>query len=235
MAGLIARRGYSPIPICRPRVVTGRRLSSRTVSGGRATAPVGGQSSGPGIGGKVNTVVSGPQVLPFPGPVPAYIPPEVDMDAVQAQVAADGVSAPASEEAGLQQVVADARSAGIDLKVVVIEANPPIDTPLRDIATVVGQSHPGATVLVLSPSFAGTYSPTFDRVTLEAGEDLAKTGNPVQSAQNFVSQLNTPDFPWTALTVVLCLAVTLAAVLTRFLQVASKREFPETSGVEVGI
>lgn len=57
---------------------------------------------------------------------------------------------------------------------------------------MVAQSHPDATVLVLSPSFAGTHSQVFDRVTLEAGEDLAKTGNPVQSAQNFVDQLNTP-------------------------------------------
>ena len=49
-------------------------------------------------------------------------------------------------------------SKGIDLKIVVIEQNPPIDTPLRDIATEVGQAYPGSTVLVLSPSYAGTYS-----------------------------------------------------------------------------
>ena len=58
---------------------------------------------------------------------------------------------------------------------------------------------------------------------LEAGEDLAKTGNPAQSAQNFVSQLNTPIFPWTGLTIGLTLAVLLAAVVTRILQVRSKR------------
>ncbi len=172
--------------------------------------------------------MSGPETLPLVPlsplvPVfPAYIPPDVDIDAVQAAVAADGVSAPPADEAGLQQVVAEAQQQGIDLKVVVIDRNPPIDTPLRDIATVVAQANPGATVLVLSPSYAGTYSPTFDRVTLEAGEDLAKTGNPVQSAQNFVSQLNTPDFPWTPLAIVLTLGVFLAAVLTRILQVRAK-------------
>ena len=55
----------------------------------------------------------------------------------------------------------------------------------------------------MSPSFAGTYSPTFDRVTLEAGQDVAKTGDPVQSSKNFVSELTTPHFPWTPFSVVL--------------------------------
>jgi hypothetical protein len=170
--------------------------------------------------------MSGPQSIHF---LPAYIPPDVDIDAVKDQVAQDGVSAPAADEAGLQQVVADARKDGIDLKIVVIETNPPIDTPLRDIATVVGQANPGATVLVLSPSAAGTYSPTFDRVTLEAGEDLAKTGNPEQSSANFVSQLNTPDFPWTGLTIALMIGVFLAAVVTRILQVKSKASSTPTT------
>ena len=57
----------------------------------------------------------------------------------------------------------------------------------------------------MSPTFAGTYSPEFDRVTLEAGQDLAKNGNPVQSSQNFVGELTTPQFPWTAFTIVLVL------------------------------
>jgi hypothetical protein len=169
----------------------------------------------------------GPQVLPVLGPnladVPAFIPADVDMDVVLAEVAEDGVSAPEADEPGLQQVVEQAAGEGVDLKIVVIEHNPHIDTPLRDIATEVGQVYPDATVLVLSPSFAGTYSRQFDRVTLEAGEDLAKTGNPVQSAQNFVSQLNTPDFPWTALTFVLLVVVLIAAVVTRILQVKGRR------------
>lgn len=155
--------------------------------------------------------------------IPAFIPPEVDMPAVQADVARDGVSAPPADEPALLQVVQQAEQDGIDLKIVVIDNNPHIDTPLRDIATEVGQANPGSTVLVLSPSFAGTYSTEYDRVTLEAGEDLAKTGNPVQSSQNFVSQLNTPDFPWTGLTIGLTIAVFLAVVLTRILAVKRKR------------
>ncbi len=182
--------------------------------------------------------MAGPHEFPVfidAAPFPAYIPPSIDMDAVKAQVAAGGVSAPAADVPELRQVVAEARQDGIDLKIVVVDVNPSIDTPLRDIATVVGQANPGSTVLVLSPSSAGTYSPTFDRVLLEAGEDLAKSGNPVQSAQNFVSQLSTPIFPWTGLSIGLTFAVLLTAVVTRILQVRSKRaatdEIPSATAV----
>lgn len=176
--------------------------------------------------------------------LPTYIPVEVCtavgldvstpheecMAAVKADVAADGVAAPAPDVAGLREVVADAGARGIDLKVVVLAASPPIDTPLRDIATEVGQSQPGSTVLVLSPGWAGTYSTTYDRVLLEAGQDVAKTApNPVQGAQNFVDQLDTPIFPWTAFTIVLLIAVGGAAVATRVLQhLANSKTTTET-------
>lgn len=161
-----------------------------------------------------------PNVIPI---VPGYIPPDVDMNKVIADVADDGVSAPGADEAGLRQVVSEARADGIDLKIVVIDTNPPIDTPLRDIATEVGHAYPGSTVLALSPWYAGTYSPTFDRVTLEAGQDLAKTGDPVQSSKNFVGELTTPDFPWTALTIVVVIGVVAATAATRWLQIRGKR------------
>jgi hypothetical protein len=169
--------------------------------------------------------MTGPQFSPF---LPTYIPQDVDIAAVQAEVAADDVSAPAALTPGLRNVVAEAQRDGIDLKIVVIDHNPPNDTPLRDIATVVGESNPGATVLVLSPMYAGTYSPKFDRVELEAGEDLAKTGDPVQSSTNFVSQLNTGVFPYTAMTVVLTIGVIVAVVLLRFVRIKSK---PDTAPV----
>jgi hypothetical protein len=183
--------------------------------------------------------VTGPHVPPF---LPAFIPRElcetvgVDaaqpgaiatcVDIVRTDVGDDGVSARgASPEqvAALQQVVTDARADGIDLKIVVMERDPAIDTPLRDVATEVGEAYPDSTVLVLSPSYAGTYSTTFDRVTLEAGQDLAKTGDPVQSSANFVSQLETGDFPWTALTIVVVVGVLAATVATRLLQIRGKR------------
>jgi Family of unknown function (DUF6676) len=168
--------------------------------------------------------VTGPHVIPF---LPTYIPPDVDINQVKADVADDGVSVPPADAAdvpALREVVEQARKEGIDLKVVVIDKNPPIDTPLRDIATEVGQAYPGSTVLAISPSFAGTYSKQFDRVTLEAGQDVAKVwGDPVLSSKNFVSELTTPHFPWTPFTIVVVLGVVAAVVATRVLQVRSKR------------
>ncbi|MCT7659816.1 Rv1476 family membrane protein [Mycobacterium deserti] len=180
--------------------------------------------------------MTGPHLLPFP---PAYIPPDicgpvgqdpattpvdVCVDMVRADVADDGVSAaPTPENEGLAAVVADAKQQGIDLKVVVVGENPAIDTPLRDIATEIGEAFPDSTVLVLSPSESGTYSATYDRATLEAGQDVAEGRGPVQGTKNFVSQLTTPDFPWTAFTIVLVLGVAAAVVVTRALQVRSRR------------
>ena len=153
-------------------------------------------------------------IVPPPGPDGI----QQCMAAVLADVGEDGVSAPDVDVDGvhqvdaLRQVVSDARQEGINLKIVVVPKNPVIDTPLRDIATEVGQVDPSATVLVISPSFAGTYSSTIDRVTLEAGQDVAKSsGNPVQASKAFVDQLTTPIFPWTAWTLVLVAGVVAAA------------------------
>jgi hypothetical protein len=180
--------------------------------------------------------VTGPHVIPN---LPAYIPPEVCgpvqqdpattpvetcLSLIVDDVRDDGVSAaPAPENAGLVGVVADAEQKGIDLKIVVVDKNPPIDTPLRDIATEVGEAYPDSTVLVLSPSDSGTYSTTFDRVTLEAGQDVAEGRGPVQGSKNFVSQLTTPEFPWTPFTILLVLAVAATVAGVRVLQVRGKR------------
>jgi hypothetical protein len=171
--------------------------------------------------------VTGPHVIPF---LPSYIPPDVDMNQVLADVGDDGVSVPPADAKAvpeLRQVIADAHQHGIDLKIVVIASNPPIDTPLRDIATEVGQAYPGSTVLAMSPTWAGTYSKEFDRVTLEAGQDIAKNGDPVQSSKNFVGQLTTPHFPWTTFSVVLIVLVLVAVVAARSLQVRSKADAAE--------
>jgi hypothetical protein len=155
--------------------------------------------------------------------LPLYIPQDVDMTAIKAQVAATGVSAAPAEMPGLLDVVNHAHAEGINLKIVLLDHNPPNDTPLRDISTVVGADYRDATVLTLSPNYVGTYSTHFPRVTLEAGEDIAKTGNPVVSAQHFLHELKSPEFPWTGLTIFLLIGVLAAAVGTRFLQLRSKR------------
>ncbi len=155
--------------------------------------------------------------------LPLYIPQDVDMIAVKAQVAADGVSAPPPAVPELLGIVNQAHAQGINLKIVLLDHNPPNDTPLRDISTVVGADYGDVTVLTLSPSYVGSYSTHYPRVTLEAGEDIAKTGNAVHSAQNFLNELAAPEFPWTGLTVVVLIGVLAAAVGTRFLQLRSRR------------
>ena len=149
------------------------------------------------------------------------------INAVLADVAKDGVAAPKDDVAGLQKVVTGARDRGVDLKVVVMEKSPVIDSPLRDIAYRVADANPGSTVLVISPGWAGSYSTKYDRVLLEAGQDVVKTADsPVQGAQNFVDQLNTPIFPWTAFTIVVVLGVAAAAATTRLLQRRTRRSHP---------
>lgn len=150
-------------------------------------------------------------------------PPDQCLAIVQEQVTAHNISAPTAVTPALLQVIDQAHNDGIDLKIVVLDHNPPTDTPLRDIATRVGAQHTDATVLVLSPNFVGTYSTHFPRSTLEIGEDNAKTGNPVVSAQNFLHQLNTPQFPWTAFTIVLLFGVLAAVIGTRVVQLRSRR------------
>lgn len=168
-------------------------------------------------------------------PLPLYIPIDVDMTAVKAQVAATGVSAAPAAMPGLLDVVNQARSQGIDLKIVLLDHNPPNDTPLRDISTVVGAGYQDATVLTLSPNFVGSYSTHFPRVTLEAGEDIAKTGNPVVSAQHFLTELSAPEFPWTGLTIFLLIGVLGAAVGTRFLQLRSKQTATSIPAAATGV
>jgi len=154
--------------------------------------------------------------------LPVYIPVDVDVTAIKAQVAASDVSAPPAAMPGLLDVVSQAHAHGVNLKIVLLDHNPPNDTPLRDISTVVGADYHDATVLTLSPNYVGSYSTQFPRVTLEAGEDIAKTGNPVVSAQHFLNELDGPEFPWTGLTIFLLIAVLAAAVGTRFLQLRSR-------------
>jgi len=158
--------------------------------------------------------------------------PDDCLSVVQHQVTAGNISAPPSVVPALLEIVDQAHDHGIDLKIVVLDHNPPNDTPLRDIATVVGAQHPDATVLVLSPNYVGTYSTHFPRSTLEIGEDHAKTGNTLLSAQNFLHQLETPQFPWTPFTIVVLIGVLAAVVGTRFMQRRAQRSATLSRGAE---
>jgi hypothetical protein len=149
--------------------------------------------------------------------------PDECLAVVQLQVGAGNISAPPAVAPALLDLVNEAHEHGIDLKIVVLDHNPPNDTPLRDIATVVGSQHPDATVLVLSPNYVGSYSTHFPRSTLEIGEDNAKTGNTMVSAQNFLHQLEAPQFPWTGFTIVVVIGVLAAVIGTRFMQLRARR------------
>jgi hypothetical protein len=161
--------------------------------------------------------------------------PDDCMAVVQQQVSAGNLSAPPAVTPALLDVVNQAHEHNIDLKIVVLDHNPANDTPLRDIATVVGSQHPDATVLVLSPNFVGSYSTHFPRSTLEIGEDHAKTGNTVASAQNFLQQLETPQFPWTSFTIAVLIGVLAAVVGTRFMQRRAKRSATASPDVKAGV
>ena len=158
--------------------------------------------------------------------------PDECLAVVQQQVSAGNISAPQAVTPALLDVINQAHEHGIDLKIVVLDHNPLTDTPLRDIATVVGSQHPDATVLVLSPNFVGTYRTHFPRATLEIGEDNAKTGNTVVSAQNFLHQLETPQFPWTGFTIVVLFGVIAAVIGTRFMQLRARRSATSQESAE---
>ena len=158
--------------------------------------------------------------------------PDECLAVVQQQVGALNISAPQAVTPALLDLINQAHEHGIDLKIVVLDHNPPNDTPLRDIATVVGSQHPDATVLVLSPNFVGTYSTHFPRATLEIGEDNAKTGNTVVSAQSFLHQLETPQFPWTGFTIVVLIGVLAAVIGTRFMQLRARRSATSRESAE---
>ncbi|MFC7450370.1 DUF6676 family protein [Rhodococcus daqingensis] len=139
-------------------------------------------------------------------PVLADVPPDVSVDTILTDVRDDGVSAPAGDVDGLTGVVARAEREGIELSIVVLAENPVRDSQLRDIATEVGRQE-GGTVLVLSPSWVGTYSDTLSRVTVEDAQDKAYTGNAVASADNFVGAITRPDPPYGLITAALVLLV----------------------------
>lgn len=141
-------------------------------------------------------------------PVAAEIPPFVDVPSTLADVADDGVSAPAELVPGLEAVVARAQDEGITLNVVVLEEPARLDSHLRDLATEVGAAD-GGTVLVLGPGQVGTFSDSIDRVTLEAGQDSAYTSDPVLSANQFLDVVVAPGPSWTGLTLALVALVAL--------------------------
>lgn len=164
----------------------------------------------------------------IPVPSATDLPPGVSLDQVLADLADDQVSAPSGSVDALVEQVHRAQDHGIDLRVVVVDGNPRIDSQLRDLATEVG-SEEGGTVLVLSPGWVGAYSDSLDRVTLEAAQDRTYTGDPVVSTRNFVDSITEPGPAWTAWTILLILVVAAAAGATALAKVARRRKAEDAS------
>ncbi|WP_024796407.1 Rv1476 family membrane protein [Tomitella biformata] len=146
----------------------------------------------------------------------------VDVDAVLADLADDGVAAPAAQVDGLRVVVANAAEQGVPLRVVVIEQDPFLPEQLRDLATSVGNAE-GGTVVAMSPHMIGTNSDSISRFVLEEAETAPRTGDSSADVQAFVDQIAEPSLPWTAIASIITLAVLVLVVLGTALNVRASR------------
>jgi hypothetical protein len=169
--------------------------------------------------------LQGSPAHPAAGPLRMDLPPGVDLERVLADLSDDGVAAPANLVDGMRQVVEEAAAKGVDLKIVVLGADPPWLPNLRDLANDVGAAD-GGTVLVLSPHFFGTYSDTLSRIQLQSGE-IAASGKPmVERAEQFLAEATSTGFPWTAVTLALVALVIVGIVVQRRLGRERTRSAP---------
>ncbi|MFC0451518.1 DUF6676 family protein [Rhodococcus jostii] len=164
-------------------------------------------------------------------PVKTDIPEDLDVSDVVTDVSDDGVSAPSDEVSDLVAVVDRAAEHGVKLSIVALDEDPGRDSQLRDLATEVGAEE-GGTVLVLSPSWVGTYSDSISRVLLESGQDRTYTGDAVVSANHFVDEVTEPGPPWALFTAVIVAIVVIASAATFFAKsrraAGSRDGHPET-------
>lgn len=159
---------------------------------------------------------AGPAISLHEGETPQWL----DFDAVAADLADDGVSAPEPFVDGLQAVVAEAAGRGLDLKVVYTEAPASVYTDARDVATLLNREFDG-TIFVRTPAFVGSSSDSIPRHQLEAGQDDASQEfDPVVSAAVFSHKVTAPALPWGALSAV---TLVLAVVLVTAFLVAARR------------
>lgn len=171
-----------------------------------------------------------------PLPILTEVPTDVDLTALKADLAADGVAvlnpAYAGSEAQLAAVVKDAAGKGIEnFKVIVLAHDYKPDTSLRDLATQVAKDTGGTqSIFVMSPSQVAGYSTgQLSRYQIEKAQDGHKpTGlklnNPPSAAQDFVNIAHGATFPWAAFTVALVIAVAALAGVARVVTRRRSRE-----------
>lgn len=166
-------------------------------------------------------------------PMAAELPPNTVLSSVASDLADNHVAAPkGQDQEKLAAIVAQARSEGIPLSVVIVPGNPGHDSSLRDLATEVGESTHG-TVAVFSDDWLGTYSDSISRVRLEWAEDSAKyKGNhPEEAVQAFVDRLEQPEgVSWGAITAVL---ISLMVLVIAGLYLVKVRRGPDVDATAV--
>jgi hypothetical protein len=176
--------------------------------------------------------------LPGALPIVTEVPKDVDLSALQADLASDGVAVvnPAHQDSvpQLVRVVSEARAKGIEnFQVVVLAHDYDPDTSLRDLGTELGRQmnadaeHP-LTVLVMSPSQVAGFSTQLSRYQIEKGQD-GHTGrlalnNPPKAAEDFADVAHDATFPWTGFTVALVLFVAALAGVARVVTRRRSRE-----------
>ncbi|MDQ3150824.1 MAG: hypothetical protein M3R63_03580 [Actinomycetota bacterium] len=120
--------------------------------------------------------------------------PGADVEGIADDLADNGVAAP-GEQGALADVVRDAASEdGLQLSVVVLPDDPGDPSRLQDIAQQLAREE-GGTVLVLSPSGAGAFSPDFDNDEVQQAVQGLPGGN-AEAASVFVDELTDPGPPW---------------------------------------
>lgn len=144
----------------------------------------------------------------LPPAIQAAQPPGVDVDAVAADLADNGVAAEGDQ--GTLAAEVDQAAAEHDLQLwVVVVPGPAEGAQLRALASQVVAER-GGTALVLSPENTGAASATFDGDTVTEAADKVPGGDNAAATGVFVDELTDPGPPWGWLLV--AGAVLLAAV-----------------------
>lgn len=157
--------------------------------------------------------------------------PAIDLAAIRAELAADGIAAANPElEAALRPVVDSAADRGVPgLRVVVIDEVLPVASQTNDIANKLVDDL-GGTVVVRSPLAAGSSSEELPRAALSAGEyDMMSTPDYPQGLDAFVEAAAGHHIPWSEINyamaaVVLALAIILPTVWWLRARAAARRD-----------
>lgn len=130
----------------------------------------------------------------LPLPIQAAQPPGVDVDAVTADLADNGVAADGDQGPLATEVDEAAAEHDLQLSVVVV----PSGANGQELVELARQlvSERGGTVLVLSPENTGAASATFEGDTVTEAANSVPGGDNAEATGVFVDELTDPGPPW---------------------------------------